>query len=378
MASKKKQKIRTSFRKNRGARSRERDLTRRFRQNEFQDDDQDRTERVTGKGELTRKRTVVGTVQEDTDAGLSVRLEVDDDACLEGRVLSVHGLVSTVQARDGSLYRCAVRRLLKTLTTDQRHVLAAGDLVKFRPAGDAEGIIECIEPRRGVLCRTSRARQHVLVANVDQLILVASAAQPQIKPNLIDRLLITAEKSGIDPVICINKMDLIHPADLQPLVGVYGQLGYRVLLVSAKTGQGIDRLRRCVAHEQSVVIGQSGVGKSSLLNAIEAGLDLPIQAVSEDTEKGKHTTTTASLIPLRMGGYIVDTPGIRQFQLWDVIAEEVAGFFVEFRPYINHCQFPNCTHTHEDECAVKNAVADCRLDVRRYESYCQIVTTDTT
>jgi ribosome biogenesis GTPase len=251
-------------------------------------------------------------------------------------------------------------------------VVAAGDIVWFRPVGQNEGIIERVEPRRGVVSRTSRNRQHVLVANVDQLIIVTSAAEPRLKPNLIDRLLVTAERGGIRPVICINKIDLVEPADLMPLVGVYAQLGYIVLLVSATTGLGVERLRDLLAGEESVVTGQSGVGKSSLLNAVEPGLHLRVQEVSDETQKGRHTTTTAELIPLSFGGYVVDTPGVRQFQLWDVIPEEVAGFFRELRPYVSRCRFPDCTHTHEDDCAVKDAVADGWIDARRYESYVQI------
>ena len=122
--------------------------------------------------------------------------------------------------------------------------------------------------------------------------------------------------------------------------------------------------------------GQSGVGKSSLLNAVEPGLDLAVREVSTDNEKGRHTTTVSRLLPLAQGGYVVDTPGIRQFQLWDVIAEEVAGFFRDLRPYVNQCRYPDCTHTHEVECAVKDAVADGHLDVRRYESYTRLFSGD--
>jgi ribosome biogenesis GTPase len=212
----------------------------------------------------------------------------------------------------------------------------------------------------------------VLVANVDQLVIVTSAAEPRIKPNLIDRLLVTAEKSNIRPLICINKIDLIEPADLMPLVGVWAQLGYEALFVSAKAGIGIERLRARLTGRESVVSGQSGVGKSSLLNAVEPDLHLRVQAVSEETQKGRHTTTTAELIPLSFGGYVVDTPGIRQFQLWDVIPEEVAGYFRELRPYVSRCRFPDCTHTHENDCAVKDAVTEGWIDTRRYESYVQI------
>jgi ribosome biogenesis GTPase len=223
-----------------------------------------------------------------------------------------------------------------------------------------------------VLSRTSRGRQHVLVANVDQLLIITSAAEPRIKPNLIDRYLVSAEKSDIRPIICINKIDLVNAADLMPLAGVYSQLGYEVHLVSAAIGLGINRLRDRLADAESAVTGQSGVGKSSLLNVIEPELELRVQTISEETQKGRHTTTTAELLPLSFGGFVVDTPGIRQFQLWDVIPEEVAGFFRELRPYVSRCRFPDCTHTHEDACAVKDAVADGWIDARRYESYIQI------
>jgi ribosome biogenesis GTPase len=312
----------------------------------------------------------------DDGTGLSVHPEVNESACLPGRVLSVHGLACSVTADDGRKYRCAVRRVLKTLSTDQRHVVAAGDVVQIRVAGPEEGIIERIEPRRGVLCRTSRSRRHVMVANVDQLLIVTSAAEPELKPNLIDRLLVTAETSRIRPIVCVNKVDLVDVADLQPLVGVYGQLGYQVLMTSTRTGVGVGRLQRLLAHCETVLIGQSGVGKSSLLNAVEPGLGLRVREVSSENEKGRHTTTTAQLIPLSFGGFVVDTPGIRQFQLWDVIPEEVSGYFRELRPYVSYCRFPDCTHRHETDCAVKNAVADGKVDARRYESYCHLFSGD--
>ena len=373
MANGKKRKIRAEFRKNRMPRARQGDLTREYRDTGLENDDSAQTERVSGKGDLTRKRTVIGTEVEDEDAGgIAVQLEVDERACRSGCVLSVHGLVSSVLGEDGQVYRCATRRVLKTLSTDQRHVVAAGDRVRFRTAGRDEGIIERIEPRHGVLSRAVRGRRQVIVANVDQVLIVSSSAQPILKPHLIDRLLVTAEKDEVTPIICINKIDLVEHANLQPLAGVYGQMGYEVHLVSATTGFGIERLRGRVVGRQSVFAGQSGVGKSSLLNAIEPGLDLRIAAVSEENEKGRHTTTVANLIPLSAGGYVVDTPGIRQFQLWDVVPQEIAGFFRELRPYVSLCRFPDCTHMHEADCAVKDAVADGRLDARRYESYCRL------
>lgn len=377
MAKKDKRKIRTEFRKNRNVRTRKQNLTKEYRDHGFEEDDSKRVEHVSGKGELSRKRTVVGTKVTEDETGEQVILpDIDDSVCTFGRVLSVGGLVSEVQTENGRVYRCATRRLLKTLSTDQRHVVAAGDRVTIRPSGPDEGIIERVEPRRGIICRTSRGRQQVIVANVDQMLIVTSAAEPRLKPSLIDRLLVTAEKSGIQPVICINKIDLIDPAHLQPLVGVYGQMGYMVLLLSAETGFGVRRLHQITGNKETVVVGQSGVGKSSLLNAIEPGLDLRVRTISAETEKGRHTTTAAKLIPLSMGGFIVDTPGIRQFQLWDIIPEEMAGFYRDIRPYVSKCKFPDCTHLHEAECAVKDAVADYRIDARRYESYCYLYAGD--
>jgi len=373
-----KKKIRARFRKNRNVRARRADWTRHLQDSDpAAEDSLEQTERISGKGELARKRTVRGEVVEDSDQpGFDVRLEVDLSVCRPGRVLAVHGLLSHVQGEDGVVYQCATRGLLKTLSTDQRHVVAVGDRVLFRPVENTdppEGVIERIEPRQGTICRQSKGRQQVLVTNVDQLAIVASAAEPQLKPNLIDRLLVAAEKGGVEPLLCINKIDLVDPAGLQTLVGVYCQMGYRVVLTSAVTGFGLERLGRALKDRQTVVAGQSGVGKSSLLNAIDPGLKLRVRPVSTDTHKGRHTTSTARLYPLAGGGYVVDTPGVRQFQLWDVIPEEVAGFFRDFRPYVSLCRFPDCTHTHEEACAVKQGVADGRLDERRYESYCRLV-----
>jgi ribosome biogenesis GTPase len=376
----KKKKIRADFRKNRAVRARPSDWTRRFQQHGFQDEAPPQSERISGKGDLTRRRTICGDqLDEETSPGFSVSLDVDESVCRRGRVLCVLGLNSMVEDTDGVIYQCTTRRLLKTLTTDQRHVVAAGDRVVFRPVNDAEsreGVIERVEPRHGCICREVRGRQQLLVANIDQLAIVTSVAEPHLKPNLIDRLLIEAEKAGVRPLICINKIDLADSADLQPFVGVYSQMGYEVLLVSAKTGFGIERFRRAIQGRANVVAGQSGVGKSSLLNDIDPSFHLHVQAVSEDNEKGKHTTTTARLLRLAGGGYIVDTPGIRQFRLWDVSREEVAGYFRDLRPYVNLCHFPDCTHTHEDDCAVKDAVADGQLDERRYESYCHLLVGD--
>ncbi len=207
------------------------------------------------------------------------------------------------------------------------------------------------------------------MANVDQLVIVMSLVEPDLKPHLIDRYVAAALKGGLAPVVCLNKADLTDPVGLQPLIGAYSQLGVPALLTSAVTGAGVGRLRELLRGRATVFSGQSGVGKSSLLNAVQPGLGLRVREVSDATQKGRHTTTTAELIRLASGGWVVDTPGIRQFQLWDTRPEEVEGFFHEFGPFVALCGFPDCTHTHETNCAVKAAVARRLLSERRYQSY---------
>ncbi|MCI0380263.1 MAG: ribosome small subunit-dependent GTPase A, partial [Gemmataceae bacterium] len=294
---------------------------------------------------------------------------VDASVCLPGRVMRVHGLHSVVQTDDGRQCRCAVRRVLKSLATDERSIVATGDRVWILPTQGDEGVIERVEPRHGNLTRASRGREHVLVANVDQFVIVMSLAEPALKPHLVDRYLVSAAQGGIAPILCLNKADLVDPVQVQPLVGYYSQLGIPTILTSCVTGEGIDRLTKYLRNRETVFAGQSGVGKSSILNAIQPDLGLLVREVSEATEKGKHTTTTAELIELKIGGWVVDTPGIRQFELWDIIPEEIEGYFPEFRPYVPQCGFPDCTHTHEERCAIKKAVEQRYISEQRYVSY---------
>ena len=382
------EKFRVEFKRNRIARTRVSNWTRKYQEDAsrqhlnkvgFEDvSDVELGERMSTRGEVVRKRTVVGSfVGRENLSGergdFSVLPNVNPDICLKGRVLSVHGLISYVEDERGRVFACGIRRVLKTLATNQRQVVVAGDRVYFRdakiPDGRLEGIIERIEPRYGALSRTSWSRKHVVVANVEQALIVASAMEPRIKPNLIDRLIVTCERSGIKPVVCINKIDLVDSATLVPLVGVYSRMGYQTVLFSAKTGFNLERLRRVLVGKESVVVGQSGVGKSSALNSIDPTLNLKVGAVSHENDKGRHTTTTARLLKLNFGGYVVDTPGVRQFMLWDVEPKEVVGFYRDLRPYENLCKFPDCEHLFESTCAVKHSVADGRLDARRYESY---------
>jgi ribosome biogenesis GTPase len=382
----KKKKVRVDFRKNRSKPPRDQQWTRGFQDHGFNEEATSSAERVRAKGELSRRRTIM---QDETPVGAegtgpAEMPAVHSSDCLPGRVLRVHRLMSVVETEDGRQFRCAVRRLLRTLATHERNIVTTGDRVWFRPhlsvaekkevderpeTGDLEGMIERIEPRHGLLTRASRGREQVLVANVDQVVIVMSIVEPDLKPHLVDRYLVSAGQGNIAPILCLNKADLIEPAAYQGMIGFYSQLGVPTFLTSAISGLGVDRLRERLQGTQTVFSGQSGVGKSSLLNAIQPELGLRVREVSEVNQKGKHTTTHAELIRLDVGGWVVDTPGVRQFELWDMAKEDVEGYFPEFRPFVSLCAFPDCTHTHEDRCAVKRAVHRRQITAARYTSY---------
>ena len=375
----KKKKVRVAFKKNRQKRTRANDLTSRYRQDDLARAEPLSGERIRAKGDLSRHRTIV--TEATTDAGKETSADessalpaVDLETCLAGRILRVHGLISVVETDDGRTFPCHVRRILKTMAIDGRNIIAVGDRVWFRPAeaGGDEGLIEKIENRRGTITRGYRRQRHVIAANVDQILIVSALEEPGLKLPLIDRYLISAETGGVRPVIVLNKADLVDATLYQWVVGLYNQLGYETLLTSAADGRGADRLRTLLSEGTTALSGQSGVGKSSLLNLIQPGLNLRVREVSDWTAKGKHTTTTAELIRLNAGGYVVDTPGLRQFELWGVEPRELSGHFIEFRPYLPLCKFPDCSHTHEAACAVKDAVHWGQIHFGRYESYLKL------
>jgi ribosome biogenesis GTPase len=388
----KKKKVRVDMRRNMSKPARQRGWTRQYQDPGFDEDAAPGQERVRARGNLSRKRTIIQDESAETVQGeqAAEMPAADPTTSLPGRILRVDRLCCIVQAEDGRQYRCAVRGLLRSLATEERRVVTAGDRVWFRPASEAaplsaeeqraltetaagtvslDGFVVRVEPRHGVLTRSSRGREHVLVANVDQVVFVMSLVEPELKPHLLDRYLASAEQGGIRPLICLNKADLVDPVAWQPLVGFYSQLGIVTLLTSATTGLGLTELRGHLTGKETVFSGQSGVGKTSLLNAIQPELALRVREVSEVNQKGKHTTTTAELIQLDFGGWVVDTPGVRQFQLYNIIPEEIEGFFPEFRPFVPLCAFPDCTHTHEENCAIKRAVGRRQISASRYTSY---------
>ncbi len=364
-----KRKIRVSFRKNRTGRPRRNNWT---KAGEDESADAVSSERLSGKGDLTRHRTVI--TSSDNPDGLR---DVDLGECLPGRVLwTVGANHSAVMLDDGTVRHCSVRRVLRTRQRETRNLVVAGDRVLVRPTEGEAGVIERIEPRTSTISRQSGRFQQILTANVDQAVIVVSADDPPLKLGVVDRFLVGAEKGGVRGIVCINKADLVNPVLLQPIAGQYARIGYDVVLVSARLGLGIDELRRRLVGHQSVVAGQSGVGKSSLLNCVQPGFDRPTGGVSEETGKGTHTTRVAELFRLDGGGWVVDTPGIRQLMLWDVAPGELEGLFPEFRPYVPGCRFASCSHVVEQECAVQAAVDRGEISPLRFDSYTRMFNQD--
>ena len=216
----------------------------------------------------------------------------------------------------------------------------------------------------------------LIAANIDILFVVTSCNE-EFKESRLERYLSLAVEAGVIPVVVLTKIDLADDTDFYVKRARSVQPGVPVELVNALDRSTFSGVEAWIERGSTIaLVGSSGVGKSTLLNTLAGTTVAATKGVRDDDKKGRHTTTTATLIPLSLGGYVVDTPGIRQFQLWDVIPEEVAGYFRDIRPYVSHCRFPDCTHTHEVDCAVKDAVADGRLDVRRYESFCYLFAGD--
>jgi len=303
---------------------------------------------------------------------------VAEQITLEGLVTrSVSGFY-TVRT-DGGTFTCTLPGRFKQGRRTVKNPVVVGDHVTIRVLDEREGVIERVAPRRNELARAAAGGpglKHVLAANLDLVILAMALWEPALNTARLDRFLIAAEQSEIAPVICITKLDLGAREEVEEAMRPYREIGYPVVLTSARTGEGLDALRAVLAGRISAIIGSSGVGKSSLLNALQPGLQLKFAAVSAATGKGRHTTTTAELIRLDFGGYLADTPGLRELAPWDLTAEELPYLFPEMRPYLDACRFAHCTHLHEPGCAVRRALEEGLIDPNRYRSYVRIRTED--
>jgi ribosome biogenesis GTPase len=252
---------------------------------------------------------------------------------------------------------------------------ALGDRVLVRWLEDGMGAIEEILERESVLSRSAPGRpdiEQVLVANPDQAVFVFSCAEPDPNFRMLDRLLVVAEREEIPAMICANKIDLVVRRSAKAEFEPYRDLGYEVIYTSAKTGKGIRKLRRLLKNKISLLAGPSGVGKTSLLNKVQPGLGARTSAISNATGKGRHTTVVPELIPIKDGGYVADTPGLKAFALWDIEPEELDAYFPEIRPLVAGCEFSDCTHMHEPGCAVIEAVEVGQITPERYDSYIRI------
>lgn len=301
---------------------------------------------------------------------------------LEGRVLSImpQGVIVDLE---GELISCVLKGLLKKEKTQAKNLVAVGDFVLFEKTAEGEGIIGHIKPRHSILSRAdnlSRRKEQLIAVNIDQVIITVSVVNPPLKSNIIDRYIIATDKGGMTPLIVINKMDLLDSSELDPTlieieqefyhesVKAYASAGIPLIAVSAETGKGIQELKAAMKGKASVFSGPSGVGKSSLINAM-TGLDLRVGDIVERTKKGAHTTTTTNLLPLPFGGWCVDTPGIKSFGVWNLDQEELESYFPEIHALGVNCKFSDCTHDHEEQCAVQQALEEGGLSPLRYTSY---------
>lgn len=300
---------------------------------------------------------------------------------LEGRVISVMPQGIEVEW-EGKIISCVLKGLLKKEKTQAKNLIVVGDYVLFEKTSEKEGSIAQVKPRKSVLSRAdnlSRRKEQLIAANVDQVFITIAVVNPPLKSPIVDRYIIATIKGNMHPIIVVNKIDLLKSCEdpvlreventmYQEFLSAYALAGIQVIPVSTLTGEGIDLLQKAMQDRTSVFSGQSGVGKSSLINAA-TGLSLRVGGMVEKTKKGSHTTTKAHLIALSFGGWCVDTPGIKSFGVWDLKKDEIQNYFTEIRLIGQNCRFADCTHSHEDQCAVIEAVENGAISPLRYESY---------
>ncbi|EPU0813822.1 small ribosomal subunit biogenesis GTPase RsgA [Morganella morganii] len=293
----------------------------------------------------------------------------------EGQVISRFGQHADIEAADGSVLRCNLRRTIKSLVTGDRVVWRAA--LQNNEEGRVNGIVEAVHERESVLTRPDfYDGLKPIAANINQIVIV-SAILPELSLNIIDRYLVACETLGVEPLIVLNKIDLLNDesrALVNDLMNIYRNIGYRVLEVSGHTGEGIDALTAALAGRISIFAGQSGVGKSSLLNTLlPETADILVNNVSDVSGLGQHTTTASRLYHFPHGGDVIDSPGVREFGLWHLTPEQVTQGFTEFRDYLGGCKFRDCKHGDDPGCALRDAVENGKISAERFENYHRIL-----
>jgi ribosome biogenesis GTPase len=334
------------------------------RERRWNDDAEATVERVMPKGERDRRK----------QAEANVRISLDDDL-LQGVVLEAGNGVYRVEA-DGVIWLCRRRGTMQANSDGFTNALTVGDSVGITPTGEDSAVIEAVLPRRNYIARSDPALPHLqqlLAANVDQLLIVQAWRDPQIWYELIDRYLVTAQRHDITPLICVNKVDLVtDSAQLDAELASYSVLGIEVLLTSVTDGTGIDALHVRLAGKITVVAGLSGVGKSSLISALAPEIAQATGETNHERGQGRHTTTQAVMKPFA-GGYVMDTPGIREFGVSGLHPAELIAYYPDLADFSARCRFKNCTHAHEPDCAVRQAADAGEISATRLKSYQVIV-----
>lgn len=305
-----------------------------------------------------------------------------------GRVIAITPEGILVSFED-QFFQCTLKGALKKEKLKIKNLVAVGDSVRFEKKEGKQGTICFVLPRHSILSRAAhfqRRTEQLIAVNVDQVLITTSVVFPALKPPLVDRYIIAAIRGQLKPIVVINKCDLLklpsalfseeviekERAVMDEIIATYNSLDIPVFCVSADTGEGMETLIEAMRGKISVFSGQSGVGKSSLINQL-AGTELPIGPVIEKTQKGSHTTSTTTLLSVGNEGFVIDTPGIRSFEIWQVTKQDVKDYFQDIQQHAGGCKYPDCYHLHEPECSVKDAVENGEISPLRFSSYCTLI-----